>query len=138
MQYPDPLTPAQLERLNEADLAELEARLRHPSVCWHPEAKAVGLALLAALRREPTVADWVSPFIEACRAELGSFGPNTPADLRALKRDRAEWKARAVRAQEEHVARLAASVTHGSQETEGGARPLPVKTYPLSAILDAP
>ena len=33
---------------------------------------------------------------------------------------------------------LAASVTHGSQETEGGARPLPVKTYPLSAILDAP
>lgn len=45
-QHPQPLTLEQLDRLSVADLAQLRARVLDPYVGWHPESKAVILALL--------------------------------------------------------------------------------------------
>jgi hypothetical protein len=52
---PDSLTLAQFERLNEDDLAQIRARVRHPYVCTHPGHAVIVLALLDRIAAGP---DW--------------------------------------------------------------------------------
>jgi hypothetical protein len=54
----------------------------------------VALGALERSMPEPTEAEWVSPFIDALREQLGCVGTAAPAQLRALVRERDELRQR--------------------------------------------